>query len=345
MKPYLSLIACLLLLAGCKGRQADQPEKPAAPATAAPAPAAPAEPPPPKPVPAELPEVIARVNGETISRDELEGAVRSYAANTGSEIRPDNRAEVYRGVLDELIAFRLLGTELKTRGIEVGREEIDAALGELRRRFPNDGAYRRALAEQKLTADQLRERTKQTLLINRLLEREVGNGIEVAPAEVARFYEANPDRFQQPEAVRLSHILIGLPEGAGDAQRKAAEARAASLAERARKGENFAALAKAHSQDASRERGGDIGFVVRGQAQKPFEDAAFALQPGEVSGPVETRYGFHVIKAGERRPAQKVPFGQAAAQVEEYLAGQKREEKMREYVNRLKSSNKVEILI
>lgn len=345
MRTYLCLAVCLVLAAGC---QRSQPEKTAGTTAADAAPQAPAasqEPEPPKPVPAELPDVIARVNGETISREDLEEAVRGFQANSGTEVRPDNRSEVYRGVLDELIAFRLLNAELASRKIDVGAAELDAAMADLRQRFPNEAAYRRALAEQKLTAEQLRARTKQTLLMNRLLEQEVGDNTQVSPSEVAKFYEENPDRFQQPEAVRLSHILIGVPQDAGEAQRKAARGRAADLAARARKGANFASLAKQHSQDASRDRGGDLGFVVRGQAQKPFEDAAFALQPGEVSDPVETVYGFHVIKAGEKRPAQKVPFGQAAAQVEEYLREERRQDAVRQYVDRLRTSGKVEILI
>lgn len=346
MRTCLCLVACLVLAAGCNRDGREGTEAPAATAKpAATAPAAPTEPELPRPVPAQLPDVIARVNGETISARELEDAVRSYTANTGTEVRPDNRAEIYRGVLDELIAFKLLAGELKTRKIEIDPKELDAAMAELRRRFPNEAAYRRALAEQKLTVDQLRERTRQTILINQLLEQEVGDDVQVSPSEVAKFYEENPDRFQQPEAVRVSHILIAVPQGASEEQRKAAQAKAAEIAARARSGASFAALAKQHSNDASRERGGDLGFVVRGQAQKPFEEAAFALQPGEVSDPVETIYGFHVIKAAEKRPAQKVPFGQAAAQVEQYLLEQRRLEKTREFVNRLKASHRVEILI
>ena len=344
MRRYLCLVVGLMLVAGCQRKPSEQTATPADGATPAAA-TTPAAPEPPKPVPAELPDVIARVNGEPITRAEFEQAVSSYEASSGTEVRPDNRAEVYRSVLDDLIAFRLLSGELKSRGLEVDRKELDAAMGELRSRFPNEAAYRRALAGQKLTADQVRERTKTTLLINRLLEQEVGGDIQVSPGEVAKYYEENPARFEQPEAVRLSHILIAVPEDAGENQRKAARARAAELARRARGGANFAALAKAQSQDVSRERGGDIGFIVRGQAQPAFEEVAFALKPGEISDPVETVYGFHVIKAVERRETQKVPFGQAAAQVEEFLLDQQRQDKAREYVDRLKTTRKVEILI
>jgi peptidyl-prolyl cis-trans isomerase C len=340
VKRYLCVLACLAVAAGCQRSKPAESAKPAATQAPTPAPT-----PVPPPVPAKLPDVVARVNGETISGTELEEAVRTFQVNSGQELTPDNRSQVYRGVLDDLVSMRLLNGELKARKLEVDARELDEAMRELRSRFPNEATYRRALAEQKLTAEQLRERTRNTLLVNRLLEQEVGDQIAVSAADVAKFYEENPDRFQQPEAVRLSHILIAVPQGAPEERRNAARERAADLARRARTGADFAALAKQHSSDASRQRGGDLGFVVRGQAQPPFEQAAFALKPGEISDPVETIYGFHVIKAGEKRPAQKVPFGQAAAQVEEYLREQRRQEKARAYVDRLKSSGKVEVLI
>ena len=90
---------------------------------------------------------------------------------------------------------------------------------------------------------------------------------------------------------------------------------------------------------------GHLGVASRGQAQPPCEQAAFALAPCEVSDPIQTTYGYHVIKGTEKRPAQTVPFGQAAAQVEEYLLEQRRQEQARAFVERLKTSGKVEVLI
>lgn len=342
MRTSACLLAILVAAAGCNR---SEPAKPVVSTPAAtPAASTPAEPPKPKPVPAQLPEVVARVNGESISRDEFEQAVRDFESRSGP-VMPDTRDRVYRGVLDDMIAFRLLSGELKNRKIEVPATELDVAMRELRGRFANDSAYRQALAEQKMTQEQLRERTRTTLMINELLEQELAKGVSVKPSEVATFYEQNPARFQQPEAVRVSHILIGVAPDASEAQRAAAKTRAESVAKQARGGANFAALARKFSNDASRERGGDLGFIVRGQAQPPFEQAAFALAPGEVSDPVQTTYGYHVIKGTEKRPAQTVPFGQAAAQVEEYLLEQRRQEQARAFVERLKTSGKVEVLI
>lgn len=345
MRTYVCLLALVALATGCNRSGPAKPaaSTPASGTSSGAAAAAPAKPKP-KPVPAQLPEVVARVNGEPISRDEFQQAVRDFESRSGP-VMPDTRDEVYRGVLDDMIAFRLLSGELKNRKIELPAAELEAAMGELRGRFANEKAFRQALAEQKITQEQLRDRTRTTLMINELLEQEIGDEISVKPSEVASFYEQNPARFQQPEAVRVSHILIGLPPDAPEAQRTAARARAESLVKQARGGADFAALARKFSNDASRERGGDLGFITRGQAQPPFEQAAFALAPGEISDPVATTYGVHVIKSFEKRPAQTVPFGQAAAQVEQYLLDQKRQEQARAFVDRLKTGGKVEVLI
>ena len=342
MRKYLCLVALLSAIAGC---QKKEPAKPSEPPAAATKPGSPADAKPAavKPVPAQLPDVVAKVNGEPITRDEFQQAVREFESRSGP-VMPDNRDEVYRGVLEDMVALRLLTAELKNRKMEVEKSELDAAMGELRGRFPNEKAYRQALAEQNITPEQLVDRTRTTLLINDLLEQEVGKSVSVKPSEIATYYEQNPARFAQPEAVRLSHILIGVAANAPEGVRKAARQRAADVAAKAKAGGDFAKLARTLSDDASRERGGDLGFVPRGQAQPTFEQAAFALSPGEVSEPVETTYGFHVIKAGEKRPAQTVPFGQAAAQVEQFLLDQRRQEQARVFVNRLKEG-KVEILI
>lgn len=128
-------------------------------------------------------------------------------------------------------------------------------------------------------------------------------------------YEEEKARFVKPEERLASHILIG--NGAG------AEAKAARLAEEAKKpGADFAALAKANSEDpGSKDAGGDLGWVERGVMVKPFEDALFAMQPGEITGPVKTDFGYHVLqlretKGGEGRPFEEVRDQLAAEQMQ-----------------------------
>ncbi|KAF1687492.1 peptidylprolyl isomerase [Pseudoxanthomonas broegbernensis] len=147
---------------------------------------------------------------------------------------------------------------------------------------------------------------------------EVGAGQLPAPAEADEAtlrsrYQEERARFVEPERRLASHILVRVEAGADEATRKAAEEKAARLAgEAAAEGADFDALAKANSEDpGSRDSGGDLGWVERGLMVAPFEEALFAMQPGEVRGPVKTDFGYHVLKLREVDAGAQVPFEQA----------------------------------
>ncbi len=135
--------------------------------------------------------------------------------------------------------------------------------------------------------------------------------------ELRKRYDADKTKFVQPEQRLASHILIQVDAKADEATRKAAEAKAARLAEEARKpGADFAALAKANSDDpGSKLAGGDLGWVEKGAMVKPFEDALFSMKAGEIRGPVKTDFGYHVIDLREVKPGQATPFEQVRAQL------------------------------
>jgi len=285
------------------------------------------------------------VNGVDIPRTELEEAVRAFENRAGGAVPADKRDEVYRGVLNDIVALRLLREQLKSQPVEVPEAEIEEAMTQLRTRFPNEAAFKQALAAQKMSVQQLREQTRGNLQVNRLLEQAVGGEIAVKPSELVEFYEKNPDRFQEPESFRASHVLIGVPENADAAAKAAARAKAENVLKQARGGADFAKLARTFSDDASKQRGGDLGFMPRGRTVPAFEQAALALQPGGISDVVETQFGFHVIKLIEKRPARTVPFTQVASQIEQFLLEQRKQEKAKAYVDTLKTRGKVEILI
>jgi peptidyl-prolyl cis-trans isomerase C len=345
VKPYVWIAVLLAATAACQRNQppAETSASTTAPATTAPAVAvAPAAP---EPVPSELPPVLARVNGDDITRAEFEAAVRSLEGRAGQSVPAEQRDEVYRGLLNDLIAFRLLKQEAERRQLQPSDAELNAALKELRGQFPNEAAFKQALAAQKMTLEQLRQETREKLVVNQLLEGEVGASVVVTPAEISGFYEKNPERFQQPEAVRASHILIGVAQDADESTRKTARARAEQVLKQARAGADFAQLARKHSNDSSAERGGDLGPIPRGQTVPAFEEAAFKLQPGQISDVVETPFGYHIIKVTDRQAARTVPFSEVTGRIEEYLEQERRGEKARAFVEQLKAQGQVEVLI
>ncbi len=321
------------------------PAPAAAAAAAATKPGTPAPPPPPKPVPAELPSVVAKVNGDDIGRSEFETTIHNVESRAGRPVPPEQRDQVYRGVLEDLIALRLLKQEVARRQLTASDAELAEALKGMRQQFPTEAAFKQALTAQKMTLEQLREETRAQVLVSKMLQQEVGSQIAVKPTEISGFYEKNPDKFQQPEAVRASHVLVTVPEGAAPAARAAARAKAEDVLKQARAGADFAKLARTYSDDASKGRGGDLGFFPKGQMVPAFEAAAFALAPNQVSDIVESPFGFHVIKVIEKRPAQSVPFSEAAPRIEQYLRQEQQQAKTKAFVDQLRARGSVQVLI
>jgi len=337
-------LVCPLLLAAlavaCQ-KPASTPAPAAATGTTA---SKPAEPPA-KPIPAVLPEVIADCNGDTIPKAEFEGAVRAVEQRAGGPIPAEKRDEVYRGVLNDLVAYRLLKQETRQRSLNVTDADVDQRINAFKQQMGTEANFKAALQAQQMTEAKLREDARTDLLVSKLLDQEVNQKVLVKPTDIAAFYEKNPDRFQQGETMRASHILVLVPAEANPQARGALRARAEAALKAAKAGKDFGQLARQYSQDSSAQRGGDLGFFPKGQMVPAFDQAAFALSPGQVSDLVETQFGYHIIKATEKRPARIVPFVEAAAQIQEFLEQEQRQEKSKALVDQLKAKGKVQIFI
>ncbi|MBI1873486.1 MAG: peptidylprolyl isomerase [Acidobacteria bacterium] len=288
---------------------------------------------------------MARVNGEEVKRAELERAVKNLEGRAGQPLPAERRSEVYRNMLDQIVSFTLLKQESRARKISVADAEVDAQLAQMRQQFTDEQAFTKALAGQDLTLEKLKDDTRTGMQVSKMLETELSPKIAVQEKNVADFYAQNPDKFKQEESVRASHILIRADAKADPATKERARQRAAEVLKKAKSGADFAALAKEYSADGSAAQGGDLGFFGRGQMAPPFENAAFALKPGEISEVVQSDFGFHVIRLTDHRPARTVPLAEVGGRINQYLIEQRRQQLTDEFVAKLKSKGKVEILI
>jgi peptidyl-prolyl cis-trans isomerase C len=306
--------------------------------------ATPEKPEPPKPFPAQLPDVLARVNGEDVKKTDFDLLLRNMELGKGP-VPAEQRDEVFRGMLDRLITYKVLQHEATNRNISASDAEVEERMKGMRGQFPTEEEFKKALAARSMSEERLRSDARTEIVIGKMLENEAASEPEATDADARAFYEKNPDKFKQEEAVRASHILLMVDEKAGDPARKKIRGDIEKILARARGGEDFAKLAKAHSQDGSAPQGGDLNFFGRGSMVPPFEQAAFALKPGEISDVVETQFGYHIIKVTDRKPAAAVPLETVNAQVKQFLTQQKKKERVDAFIKTLKDKSRIEVLV
>lgn len=338
----VTIVLCACSKTPASAAPARSDATPAANAAAAQAPAAQ----PAKPVPAQLPDVVARVNGETISKPEFERALATIEARAGGPVPPEQRDQIFRNVLDQIVSYKLLVQESHARKVDATDAEVDSRVQEIQGQFPNEAAFKQMLTARQTTLEQLRSDARQDIAVQKMIDAEVAPKSAVKPEQLADFYAKNPDQFEQPERVHASHILIGVPRGADAAAKAQARAKAEQVLKDVKAGKDFAALAKEHSQDpGSAPNGGDLGFFQQGQMVGPFNDAAFSLAPGMVSDLVETEFGFHIIKVAEKQAPRSIALEEVKPRLEQFLLERNRQEQTDAFVKGLRSKGKIEILI
>jgi peptidyl-prolyl cis-trans isomerase C len=345
MKRVFPLVLLMVPIAlGCRKPPAPPPAA-ATTSTAKPAAGQPAEPAA-KPMPAQLPDVLAKVNGEPIERWELENGLKRVESRAGGAVPADKRDEVMRGVLDQLVSYHILVQESHARKLGVSDAEVEGQMSTIRKSFPTEEAFQQGIAAQGLTLDHLRRQTRMGMEIEKVIETEVNAKVSVADTDVDAFYKQNLDRFKEGETVRASHILISAPQTADAAQKQEARAKAQRVLKRARAGADFAKLAREESQDpGSAPNGGDVGFFPKGQMTPTFEAAAFQLKPGAISDVVESPFGFHIIKVHERRAPRTVPLAEVGPRVREFLTQNQRQSRLEQLVEQAKTKAKIEMLV
>lgn len=174
--------------------------------------------------------------------------------------------------------------------------------------------------------DRYQSEPKRTAAFIRYSPRDFQDQVSITPDQVSAYYEAHPDEFETPEQVEASHILIQVDESADEEAVEAARKEAHAVYQRALKGEDFAELAKETSQGPSAQDGGYLGKFDRTSMIQPFSDAAFALKPGEISEPVRTRFGWHVIKVMNRFDQQVKTLEQVSEEIKTRLRQEEMEQ-------------------
>jgi parvulin-like peptidyl-prolyl isomerase len=291
--------------------------------------------------------VVARVNGADIEVRAFERRVQEYLqaqhTNVGAIRNPEKYRRIQREVLDRMIGEELLWQEASRRDVVATDADVEAAVADIAERFGSVEKFRMRLAIDGWTEAEYAGRIRREVSTRNFVEQALLAGVSVSDTEIHGFYIDNPEQMRRPEQVAVRHILIKLAPGSDAAVVEAARGRIEALRVEAAGGADFAQLARVHSEDSSASNGGDLGFISRGQMVRPFEEAAFALSPAEVSGVVRTIYGLHIIKAEARRGGELIPEAELREPIHDYLYSRKRQQAIRDEIARLRNSAEIEV--
>jgi parvulin-like peptidyl-prolyl isomerase len=286
---------------------------------------------------------VAVVDGNEISAEELDRllaqAKKGYEA-TKREF-PKAGTPEYQSIQTQYVAYLVQREEFRQAaadlGIEVTRKDVDKAEEELiSSRHWTRKEYEDALKEQGFTAADYRSTLETSVLAQKLYE-EVTKDAKVSAEDVLSYYTQNQSQYGTPESRDVRHILIAKKGSDGQVDFEASKAKADEIYAELRAGADFKALAKANSDDpGSKDSGGEL-TISRGQTVPEFDKVSFELKEGELSKPVKTTYGYHVIEAlSPVRPAKTTPLGKVKASIRTTLLQQKRNEAMSAWVEDLR---------
>jgi peptidyl-prolyl cis-trans isomerase C len=285
---------------------------------------------------------VAVVDGSIITKADFDremSHVKQQLMSTGKPFVDSQLSQIKKEVLEQLINRELLYQESQREGITISEAEVNEKLEAMKKNFPSEADFENVLTQANLSEGEIKAQIERGLAIDEFITGKFVDKVTLSENEVKAYYEDNPESFKQPEQVKASHILIKVGP---QEDRTSARMKIEQIQQRLRKGEDFAALAKEFSQCPSGSKGGDLGYFSRGQMTKPFEDAAFALKPGEISDIVETRFGYHLIKVNDRTPETAMAFNDIKEGLKHYLTQQKVRKELALYVQKLKEQATVE---
>lgn len=276
---------------------------------------------------------VAVVNKEKISTQEFNELflqIVTLQESQGQSV-PASQTEALRAqLLNQMINGKLVLQAAKEARIKVTRAELDKAYQQYVKQYQNEKDFQAALKARNLTARDFRERLANQKMVEKMVDK-IQKDAKVTDAQVAQAYEE----------VKARHILFKVDKPEQDA---AAKAKAEETVKKLRAGADFATLAKQLSDDpGSKDKGGDLGFFKRGQMVPEFEKAAFALKVGEISEPVKSAYGYHIIQVTERKEAKGPDFDKAKAGLRKQLAEQAGQKAFNDWFTALRKKAKIEI--
>lgn len=282
-------------------------------------------------------EWVARVNGKSVMKEDFDKRLTEMNARYKGQVpteKDGKKYDTYRGTIAEDMATRILiRDEATKRGITVTGKEVDQGIQEvIKAQFASDKkAFDKELKKEGLTLERAREQLKDGMIVEKLKQKITSSVKEPAEKDIKIVYLRNPKQFQLVPAVKIRHVLV---KTKADAQK---------VVQRLEKGEDMEKIAKEVSKDPlAKKNAGLIGWIKKGSSEAAIEEAAFVIPVGRFSEPIQTKYGWHVIRVEDTKPAYQRTYEQARSTILNGLMEEKRTAAWDSWLAKLKKSAKIQ---
>ena len=319
---------------------------------------------------------LAVVNGEEILQPEFDAVWAGFLAQSKKTMKPEQLTPQWERTqklmfLNQLVEQRLLGQAAKKKGIVAAKKEIEAALSKVKSQFKQPEEFQKELARENITEKQFSERIASQLRIAALTNSVIKERVKAPAADqILTLFNSVKERLAQPdkidaagdarqaeitalaryfktntaERVKIQYILFKADDKTTPEQRAAAFKKAVEVKAKLDAGANFADTAAQYSEDKETgAKGGEAGYIVRGQMVKDFEDAVFALPVGVVSGVIETKLGYQIIRVMEKTAASDFRYDMAKEYLANHLVRAAARNELTRFVEDLKKSAVIDL--
>jgi peptidyl-prolyl cis-trans isomerase C len=287
---------------------------------------------------AQLKDVILSVDGVTLKKSDLAKQVQDKMKLYKDKIPADKKKEAQAGIrkqlMEEFVMRTLLMKEIENKKIMAVDQEVTAAMNQIRASLPPGKKVEDFMKDNHISRQDIVLGVK----IKKLVEMEAGNKTKPSQKEISKFYNANKDKFTTQEAIHVRHILVAIDAKDDEKTKAEKKAKIENLRKQLVEGADFAEVAKNNSDCPSKENGGDLGEIKKGQTVKPFEDAAFTQEKNAIGPVVTTEFGHHIIQVLGRTPGGAVKLDDVKGQIAQYLEQQKQAESFAKMAARLKKN-------
>lgn len=278
------------------------------------------------------PDAVAVVDGQKIAKADYEGLLKQAKTSYKNQKRdfPKAGSQEYQTLKNQAVSFLVqreqFEQQAKSLGVEITDKQVDDRLAQIQKQYfgGDKKKYEKQLADQGLSDAQVRKDIRAQIVSEKVFER-VARDVKVTDQQVADYYAKNKAQYSQPESREVRHILVKTKAKADDIVRQLAG------------GADFGELAKKNSEDTGSKANGGKLTISKGQTVAPFDKVAFSLKKNEISKPVKTEFGYHVIQAlGDVKPAKVTPLKEVKDSIRQQLLQTKKNEAMTAWVNDLK---------